>query len=54
MANQTTHRVKGRISELNEKSREIFQSLETEIQREKTMGETRTEAPRTAGQHQTI
>lgn len=39
MAHQTTHKVEERISELNDRSIEIFQSIETETQREKIMGE---------------
>lgn len=38
IAHQTTHKVEERISELNDRLREIFQSIETEIQREKIMG----------------
>ena len=38
MAHQTTHKVEERINELSDKSRELGQSTETEIQRGKIMG----------------
>ena len=53
-AHQTTHKLEERISTLSDKSREICQSIETEIQREKIMGGKRIEHPTVAGQHQTI
>lgn len=41
MAHQTTHKVEERINELSDKSREIGQSTETEIQWGKIMGRQR-------------
>lgn len=55
MVHQTTRKVEERISELNNKSTEIFKSTETETQREQIMrGEKKNRTSKSYSQYQII
>lgn len=55
MVHQTTHKVEERISELNNKSTEIFKSTETETQREQIMrGKKKNRTSKSYSQYQII